>query len=228
MKKLAALFCCLFFVWSSGISYANELKMPSEMLVEKNEKEGVFIYATPFPKDDLFRNFRVEIGKAVVEPLDWQISMREERRPELHVIDLNDDGKKEVVVILTLGTGTWVVQKEAHILQEVETANGKAFEEIDIDNPVHTIQRDFRITATDKKINVEGRGHTWEANNLCGKTDFKHRFPLHQSVNWKVEGNTLNAHVGLTLTDNCVPGAFILKYKQKGEMYIAEQIIVNL
>lgn len=228
MKKLTALFCCLFFVWSSGVSYANELKMPAEMLVAKDEKEGVFIYATPFSKDDLFRNVRVKIGKEVVEPQDWQISMREERRPELQVMDLNDDGKKEVVIILTLGTGTWVVQKEAHILQEVETANGLAFEEMDIDNPVHTIQRDFRFKATEKKIEVEGRGHTWKANNLCGKTNFKHRFPLHQSVNWKVEGNNLNAHVGLTLTDNCVPGEFILKYKQRGEMYIAEQIIVNL
>jgi hypothetical protein len=45
---------------------------------------------------------------------------------------------------------------------------------------------------------------------------------------WKVEGNTLMANVGLTITSNCVPAGFVLRYKQKGEIYIANQIEMNL
>jgi hypothetical protein len=95
-----------------------------------------------------------------VETHGWEVEMREERQPELHVVDLNNDGQKEIVVILTIGTGTFIVQKEAHILQKVETSDGKGYEEMDIDDPVHTIQRDFMITASDKTIKVKGRGQS--------------------------------------------------------------------
>ncbi|WHY84036.1 hypothetical protein QNH39_15235 [Neobacillus novalis] len=227
MKDILAIFCLIFFCTSIVVS-AEIPNLPKQTLVVGNEKEGVYLYATPNPKADLYTNFRVKIGKKVVDTYGWEVQMREERQPELHVIDLNNDGKKEIVVILTLGTGTWVVQKEAHILQQVETSDGKAYEEMDIDNPVHTIERDFKISATAKTIQVKGRKHLWKAANPCGSTYFRNRFPLSQSVNWKVEGNNLVADVGLTITSNCVPGGFILKYKQRGEIYIAKQIDVNL
>jgi hypothetical protein len=141
------------------------------------------------------------------------------------VIDLNSDNQKEIVVIITKGTGTFVVEKVAHILQQVDTPDGKAYEEMDIDDPVHTIERDFNITATGTTIHISGRGYVWKGSHPCGKTLYHHRFPLHQSVNWKVEGNNLLA---VTLTNNCVPTVIHLKYKQKGEIYLAQQVEVNL
>lgn len=228
MKKFIVAIGCLVIVWSSGVVNGKATTTNYQTLVVGDKKAGVYLYATPNPKEERFTDFRVKIGKEIVETVGWAVSMSETRRPELHVIDLNGDGKKEIVVIFIVGYGTWVVQKEAHILQQVETPDGLAYEEMDIDNPVHTIERNFMITATDKTIQVKGRGHTWKAANQCGKTYYRHRFPLYQSVNWKVEGNTLLADVGLTITYNCVPAGFILKYKQKGEIYIAKQIKVNL
>lgn len=91
---------------------------------------------------------------------------------------------------------------------------------MDIDAPVYTIQRDFKITATDKTIQVKGRGHLWKAANICGKTYYRHRFLLHQSVNWKEEANNLMADVGLTIKSNCVSAGFILKYQRGGEIIL--------
>jgi len=227
MKEIFII-CGLIVFFASSVESAEEPIEPKKQLVVANEKEGVYLYATPNSTNDLFTDFVVKIGNKVVETYRWQVERREERKPELHVVDLNNDGKKEVVVIFTLGTGTWVVQKEAHILQLVDTADGKDYEEMDIDNPVHKIEREFKITATDKKIWVKGIGHLWRAANTCGKTNYRHRFPLHQSVNWKVEGNNLVAEVGLTITNNCVPGSFVLKYKQRREIYVAKQIEVRL
>jgi hypothetical protein len=227
MKSSLAIFCWFVFFASNVVSAETSLE-GNQTLVVGDEKEGVFIYATPNEAEGIFTNFMVKIGGELVETYSWEIEMREERLPELHVIDLNSDGEKEVVVILTIGTGPWVVQKAAHIIQMVETPNGLAYEEMDIDNPVHTIERDFEITATDKMIKVVGRGHTWKGKNPCGKTLYRHRFPLSQSVNWKVDGNKLVSKVGLTVTYNCVPASFVLQYKQKGEIYIAKQIKVNL
>lgn len=225
MKRVLIIFCCYLFIGvGSDISAAT-----SQTLVAGNDKEGVYLYATPHPNNDLYTNFHVKIGGEVVETYGWEVSMREERQPELHVVDLNQDGIKEIVVILTLGTGTFVVQKEAHILQKVETYLGqKAFVEMDIDDPVHTILRNFRITATAKSIKIAGQGNSWKAENKCKETYYLHRFPLDQSVNWKIEGNNLVAHVGLPITYNCVPAGFILKYKQTGEIYTAKKIKVEL
>ena len=149
----------------------------SQTLVVSNEREGVYLYATPNFKNNRFTNFQVKIGKETVETFGWESSMREERQPELHVVDLNHDGQNETVVIITKGTGTWVVVKEAHILQKVDTPYGKAYEEMDIDDPVHTVERDFDITATDKTILVRGRGRQWKGTNPCGETYSHHRFP---------------------------------------------------
>lgn len=228
MKKISAIFCCLLFVGTCSVSNAHVVNTSEQILVVGDEEDDIFLYATPNPDEDLYTDFQVKIGQEVVKTHGWEVSMREERKPELYVMDLNKDGKKEVVVIITLGTGTWIVQKEAHILQLVDTPIGKAYEEMEIDDPVHTILRDFKITATDKTIQVKGRGHSLKAHNPCGETYFHHRFPLSQSVNWKVEGDTLEARVGLTITNNCVPASFFLKYNQKGEIYVAEQVIVNL
>ncbi|MBV7508236.1 hypothetical protein KW850_23740 [Bacillus sp. sid0103] len=228
MKRTLSILGCLIFLLTNTVS-AEKSTEPIQSLVVANKKEGVYLYATLNPREEIYTDFRVKIGKEVVEAFGWAAAMSETRIPELHVIDLNKDGIKEVVVIITLGTGTWVVEKEAHILQQVETANGgKAYEEMDIDNPVHTIERDFEITATNNKIQVKGRSHVWKAANVCGETYFHHRFPLYQSVNWKVEGNNLIADVGLTITFNCVPAGFRLKYMQKGQIYVAKKIEVKL
>lgn len=228
LKRILVILVCIVFNASNIVSAEVSTK-PKQTLVVANEKEKVYLYATPNPKAEMYTDFRVKIGKEVVETFGWEVAMSETRTPELHVVDLNNDGIKEVVVIITLGTGTWVVQKEAHILQQVETVIGrKAYEEMDIDNPVHTIERDFEITSTNKTIQVKGRGHKWSAANVCRETYYHHRFPLYQSVNWKVEGNNLVADVGLTITANCVPAGFLLKYKQKGQIYVAKYIQVNL
>jgi hypothetical protein len=227
MKSSLAIFCWIVFFASNVVSAEASLE-GNQTLVVGNEKEGVFLYATPNEAEGIFTDFTVKIGGELAETYGWEVEMREERLPELHVVDLNNDGEKEVVVILTIGTGTWVVQKEAHIIQKVEIQNGHAYEEMDIDNPVHTIERDFEITATDKTIKVDGRAHSWKGKNPCGKTLYRHRFPLSQSVNWKVDGNQLVSKVGLTVTYNCVPASFTLQYKQQGEIYIAKQIKVNL
>ncbi|WML49046.1 hypothetical protein RCG23_02765 [Neobacillus sp. PS3-34] len=227
MKRILATACWILFCGSS-LAFAEKPTEDKQTLVVGNEKEGVYLYATPDLNKNLYKDFRVKIENEMVETQGWEVEMREERQPELHVIDLNHDGKKEIVVILPIGTGTWVVVKEAHILQQVETLDGKRYEEMDIDNPVHTIERDFKITATNKTIQVKGRGHVWKVANICGKTYYRHRFPLYQSVNWKVKGNNLMADVGLTIKNNCVPAGFILSYKQRGEIYIAKHVKVNL
>jgi hypothetical protein len=226
--KCFLIMLCSFLLCTSNVVSAETPTEAKQTLVVGNNKERVYLYATPNPKEDLYTNFFVKIGKQLVETKGWKVSMREERQPELYVVDLNHDGKKEIVVILTIGTGTWVVMKEAHILQEVETFSGMNYEEMDIDNPVHTIERDFTITATNKRIQVKGQKRVWEADNPCGKTYYRHRFPLYQSVNWKVKGNKLLADVGLTITPNCVPAGFMLTYEQKGEIYVAKKIKVNL
>ncbi|MEH7119206.1 hypothetical protein V7128_17585 [Neobacillus vireti] len=219
---------CSFLLCTTSVALAVQPSESKQTLVMGNEKEKVYLYATPNEKEDLYTDFHVKIGNQVVETQGWEVSMSETRLPELHIVDLNHDGKKEIVVIITIGTGTWVVMKQAHILQEVETSVGRAYAEMDIDNPVHTIERDFTITATNKMIKVKGRGHEWKAANACGKTYYHHRFPLYQYVNWRVEGNKLMADVGLTITHNCVPAGFLLTYEQKGEIYIAKKIKVNL
>ena len=230
MMKIICALCCLLILGTNSTVSAKETKesKESQTLVVSNEREGVYLYATPNFKNNRFTNFQVKIGKETVETFGWESSMREERQPELHVVDLNHDGQNEIVVIITKGTGTWVVVKEAHILQKVDTPYGKAYEEMDIDDPVHTVERDFDITATDKTILVRGRGRQWKGTNPCGETYSHHSFPLHQSVNWKMEGENLVADVGVTLTHNCVPFGFRLTYGQKGEIYVAKQVEVNL
>lgn len=227
MKRILVILCCVLFFGSIEV-LAQESTEQKQILIAGNKKEGVYLYATPNPKGEMFSDIQVMIGKQIFETYGWKVPMRAERKPELHVVDLNNDGLKEIVVIITIGTGTWVVQKEAHIIQQVEALDGKVYEEMDLDNPVHTIERDFKITATDQTIQVKGRGHIWKAKNPCRKTYYRHRFPFYQSVNWKVEGNNLVAEVGLTITHNCVPAGLVLKYKQQGEIYVAKQVDVNL
>lgn len=95
----------------NSVASAEQPTEPEQKLIIENEKERVYLFATPNPKEDRYTNFYVKIGNQMVETEGWEVSMREKRVPELHVVDLNHDGNKEIVVILTLGSGTWVVMK---------------------------------------------------------------------------------------------------------------------
>lgn len=59
-------------------------------------------------------------------------------RPELILTDINNDGKKELVIIITTGHGTGINTQEVHIFKE------ETLEEIKVQNPFDIISKNVK------------------------------------------------------------------------------------
>lgn len=144
--------------------------------------------------------------------------------PELYYSDVNNDGKKEIIIVLTTGTGSGVVLQEVHVFHE----NNGDLVEVLVDNPVAIINK-----------NVKTNSSKTEAIITIGNNKTKINFeelgivPAHISENvgfgnklkFKVIDDKLVAIVDASIAPTGGGlGEIHIAYMFKDNMYQAEEI----
>ena len=188
----------------------------ANLILYATEKEGDF--------DRNLTNFKLKLkGQTYFFPR-WMNVVNPTYYPELYHSDTNNDLKKEIMIVLTTGTGSGVVIQEVHVFHE----NNGDLVEILVDNPMAIINKNVktklskseaivRIGNEITKINVEELGivpsHIFE-NVALGST-FK----------FKVINNKLVAIVGAAIAPTGGGlGEIHITYTFNDNMYQAEQI----
>lgn len=96
-------------------SVSTTVRTPTEALAAAEDHPKVKIYAA-LKDQTTYKGYILEVnGKK--HQFDWETPRDLSHPPELYYADVNKDGQPEAVVILTLGTGTGIVEQEIHIVK---------------------------------------------------------------------------------------------------------------
>ncbi|WP_342564611.1 copper amine oxidase N-terminal domain-containing protein [Paenibacillus sp. FSL R7-0345] len=96
-------------------SVSTTVRKPSEALAVAENHPEVKIYAALKDKTR-YKGFVLEV-KGQKHQYGWETARDLSHPPELYYADVNQDGQPEAVVILTLGTGTGIVEQEIHVIK---------------------------------------------------------------------------------------------------------------
>ena len=112
MKKILILIITisLFAVLSKATATINEYDE-----IAKSDKVGVTIYAKKL--NGLYIDFKIDFQGSILSKPYWINTTSPTWSPEIIYEDISQDGKKELVIILTKVIGTGVLQREVHVFQ---------------------------------------------------------------------------------------------------------------
>ncbi|GAA0356893.1 hypothetical protein [Bacillus horti] len=108
--------------------------------------EGVKLLADE-KSDDVYKGITVQT-EATSKTFPWYTVTNETYSPVVKKADVNEDGTEEIVVILTIGTGTGAHVQEIHVLHQEDLS------EIPVEDPVAYLQQHVESSITHE---VDGR-----------------------------------------------------------------------
>jgi hypothetical protein len=198
----------------------------AEKVVGQLSEANLILYATE-KEGDLDRNltnFKLKLkGQTYFLPR-WMNVVNPTYYPELYYSDMNNDLKKEIIIVLTTGTGSGIVIQEVHVFHE----NNGDLVEILVDNPMAIINKNVKTKSSKTeaiitignnttKINVEELGivpaHISENVGFGNKLKFK---VIEHKLVAIVDASIAPTGGGL--------GEIHIAYTFKDNMYQAEQI----
>ncbi|WP_150270897.1 copper amine oxidase N-terminal domain-containing protein [Paenibacillus tepidiphilus] len=144
---------------------------------------------------------------------DWKVVTDPTREPQLSSTDLTGDGVKDAVAILTVGWGTGLS------LQEVHVVDGANLKEIQVINPLETLEKevssqmtkkgdglDITMTVQGQKVSIHEPGPIYNMNKN-GKVGFG------SIVNYLVEDGKLVAKIAANISITEYIGDFTIVYE---------------
>jgi hypothetical protein len=96
-------------------SVSTTVRTPSEPLTVAPENDEVKLY-TALKDGDTYKGFILEVN-GTKHTFNWEAPRLLSAPPEIHYADIDKDGVEEIVVILTRGIGTGIVQQEMHVVK---------------------------------------------------------------------------------------------------------------
>lgn len=96
-------------------SVSTTVRVPKDPLALAEGSPSVKLYAA-LKDGSTYKGYILEVnGKK--HSFDWETYRDLSHPPELYYSDINADSRKEVVIVLTLGTGTGLVDQEIHVIR---------------------------------------------------------------------------------------------------------------
>lgn len=155
---------------------------------------------------------------------EWMNIEKDSFLPELILKDINGDGKKELVVILTIGEGTGVNRKTIHVI------NPQNFVETNVTDPLDIIEK-----YTDTSI-VHENGSVTVTVQVNGKDsvvtlpeDYAQEWGEEKAwfgsiVTYEVDGSMLKAIVPAQISITVFSGEIEITYAFDGSQYVMKSI----
>ncbi|PYF07880.1 hypothetical protein [Ureibacillus chungkukjangi] len=198
--------------------------------IAKSDKVGVTIYAKMM--NGLYIDFKIDFQGNILSKPYWMNTTNPTWFPEIIYEDINRDGKKELIIILTKSTGTGVLEREVHVFQIQQ----QRFDKMQIDVPVEVLVENpiaillksvkTELTPNQASVSIGDKKYTIDIKPLGIKP--KHLFGdiyFGNIINFEIKDNKLIAIIGGQISP---AGGYIgdiqIIYKYKDRMYQAESI----
>lgn len=133
-------------------------------LIASIPEEKIYLYA--LNKEDVMYKGLILGINGINKVFDWETTSRIEDLPELNYLDLNNDEKKELVIILSSGRGTGIVHNTIHII------NPDNLNEYKVENPLDIIKNQVKtqiISEKEVKVNINGKVSSVNLDNFTDK-----------------------------------------------------------
>ena len=198
MKKVIILIIAisLLAVLSKAIATTNDYDE-----IAKSDKVGVTIYAKKM--NGLYTDFKIDFQGSLFSKLYWINTTSPTWSPEIIYEDISQDGKKELVIILTKGTGTGVLEREVHVFQMQQRKSEKTQSvmpvEVPVDDPIAILLKNVKTEITPNKaiVSIGDKKYTIDIKPLGIQPEhlFDHIY-FGNLINFEIKNNQLIAKLG--------------------------------
>lgn len=198
--------------------------------IAKSDKAGAILYAKK--TNGLYTDFKIDFHGGILSKPYWINTTNPTWAPEIIYEDINQDEKKELVIVLTQGTGTGILQQEVHVFQIQQQKFDKTQipvpVEVLVEDPIAIVLKNVKteltphkanVTIGDKPYTIDIRPYEIQPKHLFGDIYFGNL------INFEVKDNQLIAQVGGQISP---AGGYIgdiqITYTLKDKMYQAKSV----
>ncbi|MBD2862442.1 hypothetical protein [Paenibacillus oceani] len=173
----------------------------------------IYLTAESMPKGDLLEGITVTSGDRSRQ-FDWATVTNPIYSPRLYAVDLNADANDEIIVILTIGTGTGVLEEDIHVLDAM-------LNEILVEDPVAWIEQQTtnKIISSDNQISVQLDVQGTRVENVYNRSDagsWNEALGFGSIVKYDVKGQQITARVSAQASPTVFVGDLEVTYTSSG------------
>ncbi|QFG00317.1 hypothetical protein PB01_16700 [Psychrobacillus glaciei] len=188
-------------------------------IIAKLSKENITLYAKKM--NDLYYDFKLGFkGEIYSRPFWISAANNNTYAPQIYYEDINQDKKKELIIILNQGYGTGVLQEEVHVYRYT---NGLI--DVLVDNPMAIINKNVKTKLTTEKDEII-------LGDKVSVVDPKSIEPSHlfedigfgSIIDYEVINKNLMVRVSGQITPATFVGDIIITYEYRDKMYQAKAI----
>lgn len=239
MRKMYLIFLIgmIIFLFQShlfkvGFAVTNDEAITTEYdEIAKSDKGDIILYATMMNVNDVYTDFKIDFKGVIMSRPFWINTTSPTWLPEIINQDINGDGKKELFIILTRGTGTGVLEREVHVFHIQNQRLGKMFfdgpVEVLVDDPIAIVIKNVKtgLSADNATVSIGDKKYTIEIKSLGIQPEvlFSDIY-FGNSVDFEIKDNQLVAKVGGIISPSGYIGIIEITYMFKNKMYQAKSI----
>ncbi|PWW38089.1 MULTISPECIES: hypothetical protein [Paenibacillus] len=182
---------------------------PNTLLSETSDKKIAIYGVQDKAQKDMFSSLDVVIN-GETKTFNWINVTNPSFYPQISVVDLNADGKDEIVIVLTKGTGTGVHDSEVHVLKS-------DFTEISVSDPRKFVLSNIKVDLkTDKGIrkytlSVDGQEHLFEFSE-SDSNDWFEQPTVQNILKFGIKDNQLIAELPIQISTGNYLGDAIVRF----------------
>lgn len=192
-----------------------EAKNDGFEIVFKLSSENITLYAKKF--GSLYRDFKIDFkGETYFRPF-WMNDTNPAYAPQIYYEDINKDEKNELIITLTKGYGTGVLDEEVYVYSY---SNGLI--DISVDNPMAIINKNVKTKLSDERAEViiDGKKCSIDITPLEIKPEnLFDDIGFESIINYNVEDNHLVVSVSGQISPASFVGSIVIVYEFRDKMY---------
>lgn len=233
-KFLVLIFTVIFIIvvadLNSNLFYSNKKALTSYTTFSENNKliaslpkHSVKLFAINPQQEGVYKGLMLYIDcKWAI--FHWKSDSNPTFQPKLHLADLNNDKKNELIIIITTGTGSDIHIEEVHVI------NPYNFSEIKVANPLDIVKNTVQTTITKRnddvfiKITLNKKTKIIKRKNSDVGFWFENVY-FGNLTHYDIKNNLLTVRVGAQVSPSGFVGEVVITYKFLDNKYVLKEII---
>lgn len=191
-------------------------------MVSRNDKENITLYAKKI--NGLFGDFKINFKGDIYSRPFWISETNPTYAPKIIYKDINNDQKKELIIILTKGYGTGVLWEEVYVFNIL---NNRLLDQVIVDNPLAIIHRNVKtkLTATKAEVVVDNKKCKVHISSLEIKPEnLFNDIGFESIIDYGVRDKQLIVSVVGQISPASFIGSIIIIYEYRDKMYQMKSI----
>jgi hypothetical protein len=194
-------------------------------IVACSEDANVTLYATE--RAGMYEQFEVKFATGSKWFPFWRSVTSPIYSPRILTDDVNQDGKKEVIIVLVRDHGTALLDSDVHVFQKVRTKFGEDYHETLVDVPKAVVLKNskFQFTPHKLEIMIGDQKTVIDLEELdVDPENAVSDLTVGDTVSYDIVHHKLQACVGAHFPPAKFFGEFVITYELKDGMYQAEKV----